>query len=131
MSTYFVKQFPVLTFDQIPYAIKSSIIERVAELCYFNHDLDGWMYELWNDDEMTDDIRTDLLVRLAECNNLNFDSGQLTTPDFSLMSPYIYNENVVPWHKPSLMPFSPISTVSQPRNYTTSSTPKMCAAKGA
>jgi hypothetical protein len=92
MSTYFVKQFPVLTFDQIPYAIKSSIIERVAELCYFNHDLDGWMYELWNDDEMTDDIRTDLLVRLAECNNLNFDSGQLTTPDFSLMSPYIYNE---------------------------------------
>lgn len=92
MSTYFVKQFPVLTFDQIPDDIKPNIIERVTELCYFNHDLDGWMYELWNDDEMTDDIRTDLLVRLAECNNLNFDSGQLVTPDFSLMSPFIYNE---------------------------------------
>lgn len=92
MSTYFVKQFPVLTFDQIPDAIKPDIIERVAELCYFNHDLDGWMYELWNDDEMTDDIRTDLLVRLAECNNLSFNSGQLAIPNFNDMQPYIYNE---------------------------------------
>lgn len=92
MSTYFVKQFPVLTFDQIPDAMKPAIIERVAELCYFNHDLDGWMYELWYDEEMTDGIRTVLLVRLAECNNLSFDSSQLAMPDFSLMSPYIYNE---------------------------------------
>ena len=91
-SIGFVKQFPVLTFDKISDAIKPDIIERVAELCYFNHDLDGWMCELWYDEEMTDDIRTDLLVRLAECNNLNFDSGQLATPDFSLMSPFIYNE---------------------------------------
>ena len=92
MSTYFVKQFPVLTFDQIPDAIKPDIIERVAELCYFNHDLDGWMCELWHDEEMTDDIRTDLLVRLAECNNLNFDSNKLAMPDFNDMQPYIYNE---------------------------------------
>lgn len=92
MSTYFVKQFPVLTYDQIPDTLKPSIIERVAELCYFNHDLDGWMYELWNDEAMTNDIRTALLVRLAECNALCFSSSQLTTPDFSLMLPYIYNE---------------------------------------
>ena len=92
MSTFFVKQFPVLSFDQIPGDIKPSIIERVTELCYFNHDLDGWMYELWNDEAMTDDVRTALLVRLAECNGLCFDSNQLATPDFSLMSPYIYNE---------------------------------------
>lgn len=92
MNFFYVKQLPILTFDKIPDTIKPSIIERVAELCYFNHDLDGWMFELWNDDEMTDDIRADLLVRLAECNNLSFDSGQLATPDFSLMSPYIYNE---------------------------------------
>ena len=92
MGIFIMKQLPFLAPDQFPDDIKPTIIERVAELCYFNHDLDGWMYELWNDDEMTDDIRTDLLVRLAECNNLNFDSGQLTTPDFSLMSPFIYNE---------------------------------------
>lgn len=92
LSHFFLKQFPVLLPDQIPNRVKPYIIERVAELCYFNHDLDGWMYELWYDEEMTDDIRTALLIRLAECNNLNFDSDQLAMPDFSLMSPYIYNE---------------------------------------
>lgn len=92
MNIFIMEQQPFLTPSQFPDAIKPDIIERVAELCYFNHDLDGWMYELWNDDEMTDDIRTDLLVRLAECNNLNFDSDQLAMPDFRLMSPYIYNE---------------------------------------
>lgn len=45
-----------------------------------------------HDEEMTDDIRTDLLVRLAECNNLNFDSNKLAMPDFNDMQPYIYNE---------------------------------------
>lgn len=92
LSHFFLKQFPVLLPDQIPNRVKPYIIERVAELCYFNHDLDGWMYELWYDEEMTDDIRTALLIRLTECNNLNFDSDQLAMPDFSLMSPYIYNE---------------------------------------
>lgn len=92
MNFFYAKQLPILSFDQIPDDIKPSIIERVTELCYFNHDLDGWMYELWNDGAMTDDIRTVLLVRLAECNGLCFDSSQLATPDFSLMSPYIYNE---------------------------------------
>ena len=92
MNIFIMEQQPFLTPDQIPDAIKPSIIERVAELCYFNHDLDGWMYELWYDDEMTDDIRTALLLRLAECNDLSFDSSKLATLDFSLMSPYIYNE---------------------------------------
>ena len=92
MSNFIIKQLPVLTPSQIPDAIKPDIIERVAELCYFNHDLDGWMYELWNDGEMTDDIRTALLIRLAECNNLNFDGDQLAMPNLSQMSPYIYNE---------------------------------------
>lgn len=92
MGIFIMKQLPFLAPDQFPDDIKPSIIERVAELCYFNHDLDGWMFELWNDEAMTDDIRTALLVRLAECNGLCFDSNQLATPDFSLMSPYIYNE---------------------------------------
>ena len=92
MSTFFVKQFPILTLDQIPDWAESLIIERVAELCYFNHDLDGWMDELWHDEEMTDDIRFAMLDRLEECNNLYFDDDKYSMPEFSNMQPYIYNE---------------------------------------
>lgn len=92
MNFFYVKQFPVLSPEQIPNRIKPLIIERIAELCYFNHDLDGWMNELWYDEEMTDDIRKALLARLAECNGLYFDNDSLANPDFSNMQPYIYNE---------------------------------------
>ena len=59
MSTFFVKQFPVLTPDQIPSAMQWQIVKRVAELCYFNHDMDGWASELW--DEMNEEQRAELL----------------------------------------------------------------------
>lgn len=43
----FVKQFPVLTPDQIQTSgYEREIVERVARLCWFSHDLDGWMEEL-------------------------------------------------------------------------------------
>ena len=58
MSTFFVKQFPVLAPDQIPSAAQWQIVRRVAELCYFNHDLDGWAEELW--EEMTEEQRSEL-----------------------------------------------------------------------
>ena len=58
MSTYFVKQFPVLTPDQIPSAMQWQIVKRVAELCYFNHDMDGWASELW--EEMSEEQRSEL-----------------------------------------------------------------------
>lgn len=58
MSTFFVKQFPVLAPDQIPSAIQWQIVKRVAELCYFNHDMDGWASELW--DEMNEEQRAEL-----------------------------------------------------------------------
>lgn len=51
MSTYFVKQFPVIPFDRIPADLQWEITLRVAELTYFNHDLDGWAKELF--DELT------------------------------------------------------------------------------
>ena len=59
MSTYFVKQLPVIT----PPELKSSnyqwqIVKRVAELCYFNHDMDGWAEELW--EEMSEEQRAEL-----------------------------------------------------------------------
>lgn len=57
-SIIFVKQFPVLRPDQIPDAMQWEIVKRVAELTYFNHDLDGWASELW--EEMSDEQRAEL-----------------------------------------------------------------------
>ena len=58
MSTYFVKQFPVLTPAQIPDRIQWEIVKRVAQLSYFNHDMDCWAEELW--EEMTEEQRKEL-----------------------------------------------------------------------
>lgn len=63
MSTYFVKQFPILPFDTIPEGLRWEITRRVAELTYFNHDLDGWAEELY--DELTDEQQLEL-PRLGE-----------------------------------------------------------------
>ena len=57
-SISFVKQFPILTPEQIPNDIRLDIIRRVAELCYFNHDLDGWAKELY--EELTDEQKLEL-----------------------------------------------------------------------
>lgn len=46
-SISFVKQFPVLTTEQVSASgYEQDIVERVTRLCWFNHDLDGWMEEL-------------------------------------------------------------------------------------
>ena len=58
VSISFVKQFPVLTPDQIPSTMQWQIVKRVAELCYFNHDMDGWASELW--EEMSEEQRAEL-----------------------------------------------------------------------
>ena len=57
-SINYVKQFPVLTPDQIPSTTQWQIVKRVAELCYFNHDMDGWASELW--EEMSEEQRSEL-----------------------------------------------------------------------
>lgn len=50
MSTFFVKQLPILTPEQIQVSeLGQTIVERVSRLCWFNHDLDGWMDELRED----------------------------------------------------------------------------------
>lgn len=49
MSNFITKQLPVLSPDQISEDNRRIIIYRVARLCYFNHDLDGWAEELWNE----------------------------------------------------------------------------------
>lgn len=47
MNFFYVKQFPVLTPEQVSSSgYEQDIVERVARLCWFNHDLDGWMEEL-------------------------------------------------------------------------------------
>ena len=58
MGLFIMKQMPVLAPDQIPSAAQWQIVRRVAELCYFNHDLDGWAEELW--EEMTEEQRSEL-----------------------------------------------------------------------
>lgn len=58
MNAFIVKQFPVLTPEQIPSELMMPIVSRVAQLCYFNHDLDGWAEELW--DEMSEEQRAEL-----------------------------------------------------------------------
>ena len=58
MSMYIVKQFPVITPEQIPSDTRWEITRRVAELTYFNHDLDGWAEELY--DELTDEQQLEL-----------------------------------------------------------------------
>lgn len=57
-SISFVKQFPILAPDQIPDDIRWEIIKRVAELMYFNHDLDEWAEEL--SEELTDEQKLEL-----------------------------------------------------------------------
>ena len=58
MNAFFVKQFPVLPFETIPEDLRREITRRVAELTYFNHDLDGWAEELF--DELTDEQKLEL-----------------------------------------------------------------------
>lgn len=69
-SINYVKQFPVLTPDQIPSTTQWQIVKRVAELCYFNHDMDGWASELW--EEMNEEQRAAL-------------------PQLGAQQPWIYN----------------------------------------
>ena len=70
MSTFIAKQLPLLTPDQIPSAMQLQIVKRVAELCYFNHDMDGWASELW--EEMSEEQRSEL-------------------PQLGAQQPWIYN----------------------------------------
>ena len=58
MSTFIVKQLPILAPSQISSENQWEIVRRVSELCYFNHDLDGWAEELY--DELTDEQQLEL-----------------------------------------------------------------------
>lgn len=58
MSNFITKQLPVLSPEQIPMNTIMPIITRVAQLCYFNHDLDGWAEELY--EELTEEQQQSL-----------------------------------------------------------------------
>jgi hypothetical protein len=49
MNTFFVKQFPLISPSQIDENLQWEIIKRGAELCYFNHDLDEWATEMYQE----------------------------------------------------------------------------------
>lgn len=58
MSTFIVKQLPVLRPNDIPAPVQREIVRRLAELTYWNHDMDGWAKELWA--ELPEEWRADL-----------------------------------------------------------------------
>lgn len=58
ISTFFVKQFPILAPEDIPENTQWEMAKRVIELQYFNHDMDAWAEELW--EEMTEEQRAEL-----------------------------------------------------------------------
>lgn len=58
MAFFIMKQMPFPTPDQISDNIKWEMSKRVIELTYFNHDMDAWAEELW--EEMTDEQRNEM-----------------------------------------------------------------------
>lgn len=58
MAFFIMKQMPFPTPDQISDNIKWEMAKRVIELSYFNHDMDAWAEELW--EEMTDEQRNEI-----------------------------------------------------------------------
>lgn len=49
---------PFPTPDQIPNSVKWEMAKRVIELTYFNHDMDAWAEELW--EELTNEQRNEM-----------------------------------------------------------------------
>lgn len=63
MNFFYVKQFPVLTPEQVSSSgYEQDIVERVARLCWFNHDLDGWMEELREECPAEYDLPEELVI---------------------------------------------------------------------
>lgn len=85
MSTFFVKQFPVLRPEQFTDADKCFIIPRVYELAFFNRDLQGWADELWA--ESDNEMRRLIAERQAACNGTAMPEIDTWQP-----APCIYNE---------------------------------------
>lgn len=69
-SISFVKQFPIPAPNQISDDIRWDIIWRTAELCYFNHDLDEWAKELY--EELPDEQKLEL-PQLGNCQPWVYD----------------------------------------------------------
>jgi hypothetical protein len=89
MGIFIMKQLPFLTPEQIPANAIDMIIPRVMELCYFNHDLDGWAEELWRD--MSDAQRRIALEWLSECNGIKFSDNQLSNPKLEMLQTFTFN----------------------------------------
>lgn len=58
MAFFIMKQMPFPTPDQIPDTLKWEMAKRVIELTYFNHDMDAWAEELW--EEMTEEQQNEM-----------------------------------------------------------------------
>lgn len=70
MANFITEQLPIIPQEVIIESDQWRIIKRVTELCYFNHDLDGWAQELF--DELTDEQKLEL-PQLGEQKPFIFD----------------------------------------------------------
>ena len=88
-SISFVKQFPILTPEQIPENIRLEIIKRVAELCYFNHDLDKWAEELWG--ELNEEQKLELpQLGRKECFVYNIERRAVVQAELDAIIAHLY-----------------------------------------
>lgn len=89
MNIFITKQLPILNPSQIPPLTQMEIIKRVVELCYFNHDLDKWAEELW--DELDDDQRLALpQLRRKECFVYNSDRRTIIQAELDAIIAHLY-----------------------------------------
>ncbi len=90
MSLYIVKQFPVLKPSQIPENMIMPIVIRVIQLCYFNHDLDDWVEELYS--EMTPEQQMAIKqIEKKECFTFDIDQRAIWQAELDAIFAHLYN----------------------------------------
>lgn len=71
LAFFIMKQLPLIPPEEFSSHLQWEIAKRVIKLCYFNHDLDDWAKELWDDLDST---------QKKEC------------PQLGSLSPFVFNE---------------------------------------
>lgn len=90
MAFFMMKQLPVLAPEQIPVEIQWQITKRVVELCYFNHDLDAWAEELW--DELNDEQKQEFpQLGRKECFKYDVERRGIVQAELDAIIAHLYD----------------------------------------
>ena len=92
MNLFMLKQLPLLAPEQISVDWTWEIVKHVVELCYFNHDLDGWAEELW--EELNEEQKKEL-TRLGDKNPFIYDPDRraILQAELDAIFAYLYGLN--------------------------------------